>query len=50
MFGANAQLRNIAETYAADDGRERFVHDFVRAWDKVMMLDRYDVKARALQG
>ena len=50
IFGANAHLRNLAEVYAADDGHERFVHDFVRAWDKVMMLDRYDVKARELQG
>ena len=50
VFGANAQLRNIAELYASDDGRERFVTDFVAAWDKVMMLDRYDVKARALRG
>ena len=44
IFGSNAQLRNIAEVYAADDGQERFVRDFVAAWDKVMMLDRYDVK------
>jgi catalase-peroxidase len=44
IFGSNAQLRNIAEVYAADDAQERFVHDFVAAWSKVMMLDRYDVK------
>lgn len=44
IFGSNAQLRNIAEVYAADDAQERFVHDFVAAWNKVMMLDRYDVK------
>ncbi|AZQ44205.1 catalase/peroxidase HPI [Nonlabens ponticola] len=44
VFGSNAQLRNIAEVYAADDGNDRFIHDFVAAWDKVMMLDRYDVK------
>ena len=44
IFGSNAQLRNIAEVYAADDAQERFVHDFVAAWDKVMMHDRYDVK------
>ena len=50
VFGANAQLRGVAELYAADDGHERFVHDFVRAWDKVMMLDRYDVEERALKG
>lgn len=44
IFGSNAQLRSIAEVYGADDGQERFVKDFVAAWDKVMMLDRYDVK------
>jgi catalase-peroxidase len=44
IFGSNAQLRNIAEVYGADDGQERFVNDFVLAWNKVMMLDRYDVK------
>lgn len=44
IFGSNAQLRNIAEVYGADDGKERFIKDFVKAWDKVMMLDRYDVK------
>jgi catalase-peroxidase len=43
-FGANAQLRNVAEVYAARGGHERFVKDFVSAWNKVMMLDRYDVK------
>lgn len=43
VFGANAQLRAISEVYAASDGHERFVTDFVRAWDKVMMLDRYDL-------
>jgi len=50
VFGANAHLRNIAEVYAAADGHEKLVHDFVAAWDKVMMLDRYDVKSRELQG
>ena len=44
IFGSNAQLRNIADVYGAEDGKERFVKDFVKAWDKVMMLDRYDVK------
>ncbi|MDQ1688642.1 MAG: catalase-peroxidase [Frankiaceae bacterium] len=46
VFGSNAVLRGIAEVYAAADGGERFVRDFVAAWDKVMMLDRYDVPAR----
>ncbi|MGB5943529.1 MAG: hypothetical protein WBG71_11665 [Leeuwenhoekiella sp.] len=44
VFGSNAQLRNLAEVPAADDAQERFVKDFIAAWDKVMMLDRYDVK------
>jgi catalase-peroxidase len=44
IFGSNAQLRNIAEVYGADDGQGRFVKDFVSAWNKVMMLDRFDVK------
>ena len=43
-FGSNSQLRGIAEVYGADDAGEKFVHDFVAAWDKVMMLDRFDVK------
>jgi catalase-peroxidase len=46
VFGANAQLRNLSEFYAAKDGLARFVTDFVAAWDKVMMLDRYDVKSK----
>ena len=44
VFGSNAQLRAIAEVYAASDGHARFVSDFVAVWNKVMMLDRYDVK------
>jgi len=48
VFGANAQLRNIAEVYGADDGQDHLIRDFVAAWHKVMMLDRYDVpEARA---
>jgi catalase-peroxidase len=43
-FGANSQLRAIAEVYASDDAREQFVRDFVAAWDKVMMLDRFDTR------
>jgi len=43
VFGSNSQLRAIAEVYATDDSREKFVRDFVRAWDKVMNLDRFDV-------
>ncbi|MGB3612613.1 MAG: peroxidase family protein, partial [Elainellaceae cyanobacterium] len=43
IFGANAELRQVVEVYGADDGQERMVKDFVAAWHKVMMLDRYDV-------
>jgi catalase-peroxidase len=44
VFGSNSILRGIVEVYSADDAKEKFVRDFVDAWDKVMMLDRYDVK------
>ncbi len=44
VFGSNSQLRGIAEVYGADDGQEQLVQDFVAAWDKVMMLDRFDVR------
>jgi catalase-peroxidase len=47
VFGSNSELRAIAEVYAGDDAAEKFVLDFVRAWDKVMSLDRYDVAARS---
>jgi catalase-peroxidase len=43
VFGGNSQLRGIAEVYGADDAQEKFVRDFVRAWDKVMSADRYDL-------
>jgi catalase-peroxidase len=43
VFGANSQLRAIAEVYACDDSKEKFVRDFVAAWDKVMNLDRFDL-------
>jgi catalase (peroxidase I) len=43
VFGSNSQLRALAEVYAADDAKEKFVHDFVAAWHKVMSLDRFDV-------
>ncbi len=43
IFGSNSELRALAEVYATDDAREKFVHDFVAAWDKVMMLDRFDL-------
>ncbi|HEX5041894.1 MAG TPA: catalase/peroxidase HPI [Candidatus Polarisedimenticolaceae bacterium] len=44
VFGSNAQLRALAEVYACDDAREKFVRDFVAAWDKVMNLDRFDLR------
>jgi catalase-peroxidase len=44
VFGANSQLRAIAEVYAAEDGKEKFVRDFVATWNKVMSLDRFDTK------
>jgi len=44
MFGSNSELRALAEVYAADDAQEKFVRDFVAAWDKVMNLDRFDLR------
>jgi catalase-peroxidase len=43
VFGSNSELRAIAEVYASDDAQEKFVRDFVKAWDKVMNLDRFDL-------
>jgi catalase-peroxidase len=43
VFGSNSQLRAISEVYASDDAAEKFVHDFIAAWNKVMMLDRFDL-------
>lgn len=45
VFGAHSQLRALVEVYASDDGQQKFVHDFVKAWTKVMNLDRYDIVA-----
>ena len=45
VFGSNSQLRAIAEVYASSDADEKFVRDFVAAWDKVMNLDRFDLPA-----
>ena len=42
IFGSNSELRALAEVYASDDAAEKFVHDFVAAWDKVMEADRFD--------
>ena len=43
MFGANSELRALAEVYASDDAKEKFVHDFAAAWNKVMNADRFDI-------
>ncbi len=44
IFGHHEELRTVAEVYASDDAREKFVQDFITAWDKVMNLDRFDIK------
>ena len=44
VFGSNSELRALAEVYASDDAKEKFVRDFVAAWDKVMNLDRFDLR------
>jgi len=43
VFGSNSQLRAICEVYAGEDAREKFVTDFIAAWDKVMNFDRFDL-------
>ncbi|WP_370277578.1 catalase/peroxidase HPI [Pontibacterium sp.] len=43
IFGSNSELRAITETYASSDGNEKFVQDFIKAWSKVMMLDRFEL-------
>jgi len=47
VFGSNSELRALSEVYASDDSKEKFVRDFVAAWNKVMSLDRFDLAARA---
>ena len=44
VFGSNSVLRALAELYACADAQEKFVHDFVAAWTKVMELERFDLK------
>ncbi|MEQ8953397.1 MAG: peroxidase family protein, partial [Gammaproteobacteria bacterium] len=44
VFGSNSELRALAEVYATSDSQQKFVSDFVKAWDKVMNLDRFDLK------
>ena len=48
VFGSNSQLRALAEVYASDDAKEKFVRDFVAAWNKVMNLDRFDLGAHGM--
>ena len=43
ILGSNSELRAVAEAYAYDDAKDRFIGDFIAAWDKVMMLDRFDL-------
>ncbi|MEO0548149.1 MAG: peroxidase family protein, partial [Pseudomonadota bacterium] len=43
VFGSHSQLRALAEVYASDDAKEKFVKDFIAAWTKVMNLDRFDI-------
>ncbi len=43
VFGSNSELRALAEVYASDDNKAKFVGDFVAAWNKVMNLDRFDL-------
>ena len=46
VFGSHSQLRALSEVYAQDDSKEKFVRDFVAAWNKVMSLDRFDLVAQ----
>jgi catalase-peroxidase len=50
VFGSNTQLRSIADVYAGSDGHARFVKAFIAVWDKLMMLDRFDVKGHKRYG
>ncbi len=43
IFGSHSELRSLAEVYGSDDGEEKFVKDFAKAWTKVMNLDRFDL-------
>src|SRR5690606_37944842 len=47
VFGYHSQLRAIAEVYASEDAKEKFVRDFIAAWNRVMNLDRFDLPSRA---
>ena len=43
IFGSNSELRALSEVYACEDGKDQFISDFVKAWTKVMNLDRFDL-------
>jgi catalase-peroxidase len=47
IFGSNSQLRALAEVYGCEDAQEKFIHDFIAAWNKVMNLDRFDLPGRS---
>ena len=47
IFGANSELRAVAEFYATDDAKQQFIQDFVKAWVKIMQADRFDLKAKS---
>jgi catalase-peroxidase len=48
VFGSHSQLRALSEVYASDDSKEKFVRDFVAAWNKVMNLDRFDLERQGV--
>jgi catalase-peroxidase len=48
VFGSHSQLRALSEVYASDDAKEKFVRDFVAAWNKVMNLDRFDLERQGV--
>jgi len=50
IFGSNSELRALAEVYGSSDAAKKFVDDFVAAWDKVMNLDRFEMRAADLVG
>ena len=43
VFGSNSQLRSLAEVYASDDANDKFINNFIAAWNKVMNADRFDI-------
>jgi catalase-peroxidase len=49
IFGSHSELRAVAEVYGAADGKEKFARDFIKAWNKVMMLDRFDIAMKTVQ-